>query len=114
MNKLRLGLFTTVLVAAIFALAGCAQFETNYTPPKSEAGMRCVNSCLNNLERCNTNCSNSKMAFGVADAVSSALLKTGKPAANADNNDCGCQRSYEACYRSCGGKIEQVCISGCK
>ncbi|MBP9722236.1 MAG: hypothetical protein KBD64_03640 [Gammaproteobacteria bacterium] len=114
MNKLKSGLVTSVIVSAIFSLISCAQYESNYTPPKSEAGMRCVYACLNNLERCNTNCSNGKLASGVADAVSSALLKTGRPASNADSNDCGCQRSYEACYKSCGGKIEKVCISGCK
>jgi len=115
-KKLVFGIFSILTLAL---LSSCAQYDARYTPPSTESGMQCVQSCLTEKRICNNNCHNRKMITDIASTVQKSLEASkhnkysGSTTTSSSTDDCGCQYMYNDCYKSCGGDIKYVCIANC-
>lgn len=102
-----------LLTISFLFLASCTQYETIYTPPRTEMGMLCVNTCINAKQICASNCQTQKSIDTMASLTQQAITRNQITRPTPYRGDCGCQNQYNECYKSCGGKVKIVCVSGC-
>lgn len=102
-----------LLLLTVLFLTSCAQYDTSYTPPKTEMGMQCVSACINAKQACASNCQTQKSIETMASLTQQAITRNQVATSTPDRGDCSCQNQYNECYKSCGGKVKIVCVSGC-
>jgi hypothetical protein len=116
MNKFYKTIFVFIYAGLLTIITGCAQYETIYTPPYSEAGVQCINQCATNNQICQSNCEMAKSRDRMTNATerqTAAKYNTYIPQYVTVSGDCNCQVQYEQCYTRCGGDVRKVCVSGC-
>lgn len=100
----------------LILINSCAQYQSIYTPPYNELGMKCINQCATNNQLCQSNCEMTKSRDRMTNASerqTAAKYKTYMPQYVNTQGDCNCQTQYDQCYLRCGGNIQVVCIANC-
>lgn len=121
-NKLR----WVLSIALIMLIEGCAlNGPARYIPPKTQAGIQCINVCEQSRGICERTCDSDEITcFARARAqarhdyqdyvdaqeaqgrrVSRNMVSFYNPRHCRASNTCNCQREYQACYKLCGGKV---------
>lgn len=120
-------MFHRALITGLLLLimSGCAPMQSSsfkYIPPKDDIGRRCVNSCLNQKETCDRECTSNKTTCQIMEDTKGYMdyLVNNDPSrsnphkfsslrqdCNLDFMTCksSCQANYRMCYTNCGGEV---------
>ena len=129
-------LLPAILLSLMTFLGGCTptyDVSYHYTPPKSSAAKRCLNTCLRDKANCQAECNVQNQAchdsanrdaqpaywayvFAQKEKNQSSQQTIADFADySACKKDCGCDSFYNQCYTNCGGKINTTrhCTAFC-
>lgn len=118
-----------ILCCSLLLTACYPIYETTYnlTPPSSQEGLYCVNSCLAVQQNCNIACmqtQNNCESLTETRRMISSLNESSTYSSYSDYSRCkenksrcdaSCRGTYHQCYQNCGGAVqsETKCVLNC-
>lgn len=113
-----------IFLFGFLLLVGCQPvYQTSYefVPPEKEKQLTCLKTCSETKNQCEQLCPEIQAACTKQAKMAKQGATVGPNNLNLEQDplqcieNCGCEKDYRACYRLCGGKIEQkkICIANC-